>query len=310
MKKVLVTGGAGYVGCVLVPELLREGFQVRVIDKLLFGGDGILACFRSQNFEFIRGDVLDETLIKKAVKDVDAVIHLAAIVGYPACKQNPDLARKVNVTATEILSGNLSKNQLAIYASTGSNYGSVVGQLCTEETPLNPLTIYGETKTQAERQLLEHNTTIAYRFATAFGLSPRLRLDLLINDFVFQALKRKNLIIYEKGFKRTFIHVYDMARAFVFALKNADKMKQNVYNVGSDNMNFDKEQIAQMIKKKIEFYLHFADIGKDEDQRNYEVSYKKIRDLGYTTTLSVETGVDEMLRGMQVIDVRNPYSNV
>lgn len=308
--KILVTGGAGYVGTTLVPMLLEHGYKVRVLDKLLFGGEGLLPHFINSNFEFVKGDVADETVVKKCVADVDLVIHLAAIVGYPACKQNPQLARETNVKGTETIGKNLSKSQRIIYASTGSNYGAVVGELCTEETPLNPLTIYGETKTLAERYLLEKCNAVCYRFATAFGISPRMRLDLLINDFVFQALKRKNLIIYEKMFKRTFIHVRDMARAFLFAVENSDRMIKNVYNVGSDDMNFSKSDIADIVKKKIDFYLHFADIGKDEDQRNYEVSYKKINSIGFQTTVSIEEGIDELIRGLAVVEAKNPYSNV
>lgn len=308
--KVLVTGGAGYVGSTLVGMLLEKGHKVRVLDKLLFGGESLLSYFINPNFEFVRGDILDEGLVKKTTRDVDVVIHLAAIVGYPACKQNPALAKEINVQGAINVGKNLSKQQRVLYASTGSNYGVVVGEICTEETPLNPLTIYGETKTAAERYLMEHCATVGYRFATAFGVSPRMRLDLLINDFVFQALKRKNLIIYEKAFKRTFIHVRDMGRSFLFALDNLEKMKGGIYNVGSDTMNYSKEEIANIVKKHFDFYLHFADVGKDEDQRNYEVSYKKINALGYQTSISVEEGIGELIRGYSVIDVRNPYSNV
>jgi len=308
--KILLTGGAGYIGTSLIPLLLMQGHKVRVLDKLVYGGESLVPYFIEPNFEFIRGDILDERTVRDALRGVDVVVHLAAIVGYPACKKNPQLAFDVNVTGTEVVGRNLEKGQVVIFASTGSNYGAIVGQVCTEETPVNPLTIYGETKTKAEQFLLERCDAIAFRFATAFGLSPRLRLDLLINDFVYQALKRKNLIVYEKTFKRTFIHVRDIARAFLFALDNVDRMVHNVYNVGSDGMNYSKEEIAQLIKQKIDFYLHFADVGTDEDQRNYEVSYRKLNALGYTTTIGIENGIDELIRGLQLIDVRNPYSNV
>ncbi len=307
---VLVTGGAGYVGSVLVPRLLASGHHVRVLDNLMYGGQSLLPFFSYPQFEFIKGDILDEQAVRRAAKSVDVIIHLAAIVGYPACKKYEQLAHDVNYVGTKIVEKSRDRQQRIIFASTGSNYGALIGDFCTEETPLNPLTIYGTTKTDAEQHLLQSGNAICYRFATAFGVSPRMRLDLLINDFVYQAVKVRNLIIYERTFKRTFIHVIDMARSFMFALENGDRMVDNVYNVGSENMNFSKEQIALLVREKIEFYLHFADVGKDEDQRNYEVSYQKINQLGFRTAISVEDGIDELIRAYQVIDIKNPYANV
>lgn len=308
--KILVTGGAGYVGSVLIPRLLNAGHHVRVLDNLMYGGSSLLPHFSYPNFEFVKGNILDESKVRQAVTGVDAIIHLAAIVGYPACKKNEQLAHDVNYIGTKIVEKNRDRGQLLLYASTGSNYGAVVGQVCTEETPLNPLTIYGATKTQAEQYLLDSPNTICYRYATAFGVSSRMRLDLLINDFVYQAVKTRNLIVYERTFKRTFIHVIDMAHSFMFALENADRMIGNVYNVGSENMNHSKEDVANLLRQKFDFYLHYADVGKDEDQRNYEVSYAKIHALGFQTTISIEAGIDELLNAYQVIDVKNPYSNV
>ena len=308
--KILITGGAGYVGSVLVPRLLQAGHHVRILDNLMYGGATLLPFFSNPNFEFIKGDILDEGVVQKSVASMDAIIHLAAIVGYPACKKNEQLAHDVNFVGTKIIEKCRDRDQLVLYASTGSNYGALVGESCTEETPLNPLTIYGTTKTQAETHLLNSPNTICYRYATAFGVSPRMRLDLLINDFVYQAVKIRNLIIYEKTFKRTFIHVIDMARSFMLALKNSEKMINNVYNVGSEHMNSSKEDIANLVRTKVDYYLHFADVGKDEDQRNYEVSYAKIKALGFDTTISVEDGINELIRAYQTIDVRNPYSNI
>ncbi|MFH1862096.1 MAG: SDR family oxidoreductase, partial [bacterium] len=241
--------------------------------------------------------------------DMDAIVHLAAIVGFPACKKNPQLAEEINHQATVLLEG-LRHDHPVVYASTGSNYGALIGDVCTEETPLNPLTIYGTTKTEAEQYLLKRGNVVAYRYATAFGAAPRLRLDLLINDFVYQAVKNRNLIIYEKSFKRTFIHVRDIALSMVYALENFNRMRDQVYNVGSNDMNFSKEEIALMIKKRFDFYLHFAEIGKDEDQRNYEVSYEKINQVGFRTTVGIDEGVDELIRVMDVITVVNEFSNV
>lgn len=308
--KVLVTGGAGFVGSTLVPMLLGEGFQVRVLDSLMYGGLPLLPFFSNPKFEFQRGDVRDRDAVTEAARDCDVIIHLAAIVGFPACRRYPDLAESVNVDGSRVIAKVAGRSRLVLFASTGSNYGALTDGVCTEETPLRPLSLYGKTKTHAEAHLLESCDTIAYRFATAFGLAPRLRLDLLINDFTYRALAQRNLIVYERHFMRSFIHVRDVARSFMFALDHAEGMRGQVYNVGSESMNYSKDQICQLLQKKVDFYLHYADIGKDADQRNYVVSYEKIHRLGFETTTTVEEGIDELIRGMAVVDVREPYSNV
>jgi nucleoside-diphosphate-sugar epimerase len=308
--RVLVTGGAGYVGCVLIERLLAENYATTVYDNLMFGGRGLLPYFARPNFQFIKGDVRDKESLGKAVWEADVIIHLAAIVGYPACKKDPRLAEEVNMGGTENLLAVRAASQAIIYASTGSNYGAYSGALCTEDTPLNPLTLYGISKTKAERAILDSGNAMGFRFATAFGSSPRMRLDLLINDFTYRALRERNLIIYEKDFKRTFIHVRDMAEAFTFAIKNFDKMKDDVFNAGSEEMNYSKQDIALKIQEKIPYYLHFADVGKDEDQRNYEVSYEKVRRLGLKTRIDVDCGISELIRAYSVIDAKSEYSNV
>jgi len=311
MEKVLVTGGAGFVGSTLVGMLLKKGYYVRVIDNLMYSGEGLMEYIRNYNFEFINGDITDINNARTAVEGMDVIIHLAAIVGFPACKQNPVLAKSVNVDGTRIIEQVRSKSQLIIFSSTGSNYGDLATEICTEETPLKPITGYGKTKTKAEEYLLQKENVIAYRFATGFGISPRLRLDLLVNDFVFQALKNRSLILYEKQFRRSFIHVSDMARAFIFAIENRDKMINNVFNVGDESMNYSKEEVALKIKEKIEYYLHFADVGTDEDKRNYYVSYKKINALGFNTTVTMDEGIDYLRRGfILLLNFRNRFSNV
>lgn len=307
--KVLVTGGAGYVGTTLVPQLLEKGYDVTVFDNLMFGGDYILPFFRYPKFNFIEGDIRDEEAVWNVCKKADVIIHLAAIVGYPACRKEPELAKSVNVDGTRNIIKATSRNQLLIYASTGSNYGAVE-DICTEETPLNPLSLYGQTKTLAEKMLMEDRTTIGYRFATAFGVSPRMRLDLLINDFTYKAITQGYMVVYESHFMRTFIHVHDMGRAFLFGIENRDKMKNNIYNVGSEKMNYSKKDVCEMIRARSEFYVHYADIGEDQDKRNYVVSYKKINDLGYNTTVTVEEGIDELVRALKAIKFKTPYSNV
>ncbi len=308
--KILITGGAGYIGSVLTPLLLEKGYRVRVLDILMYGGTSLLPHFRNRNFEFIKGDIRDPETVEKAVEGCDAVIHLAAIVGFPACRRYPDLAQTVNVEGTKVVGRAAGKDRLVLLGSTGSNYGALEQEICTEETPLNPLSLYGKTKTAAELYLRENNRTIAYRFATAFGVSPRLRLDLLVNDFVYKAVTESYLVVYESHFMRTFIHVHDMARSFLFAIENADRMEGEVYNVGSETMNYSKAEVCEMIKAKVDYYLHYADVGEDVDKRNYTVSYEKFNKLGYRTTIPLEEGIDELVRTMAVVDVHNPHSNV
>ena len=307
--KVLVTGGAGYVGTTLVPQLLEKKYNVRVFDNLMFGGEYILPLFRNPNFQFYEGDIRDKNTLQKACLGVDTIIHLAAIVGFPACRKQPDLAKGVNVDGTRNLISVTSNSQLIIYASTGSNYGDV-DEICTEETPLHPLSLYGQTKTLAERMLMEERNTIGWRFATAFGISPRMRLDLLINDFTYKAVTQGYIVVYESQFKRTFIHVYDMGRAFVFGIENQDELANKIYNVGSEKMNYSKKEICEIIKAKSGMYVHYADISEDQDKRNYAVSYKKINGLGFDTTISIEDGVDELVRSLSAIKFKTPYSNV
>jgi len=306
---VLVTGGAGYVGTSLIPQLLKKGYKVRVIDNLMFGGDQLLPFFRDPNFEFQKGDVCNLDNVKKAAKGMDVIIHLAAIVGYPACRKNPDLAQNVNVGGTRNVISATSKDQLILYASTGSNYGAVE-EVCTEDTPLNPLSLYGQTKTLSEKMLLEEREAIVYRFATAFGVSPRLRLDLLINDFTYKAVTEQYLVVYEKNFMRTFIHVHDMGEAFLFGIENSDKMRMQVYNVGSSEMNYSKEDVCELIKKHTNVYVHYADVGEDMDKRNYIVSYDKINKLGYNTIITINEGIDELVKAFQVVQIKSQYSSV
>jgi nucleoside-diphosphate-sugar epimerase len=307
--KILVTGGAGYVGTSLIPQLLDRRHCVRVLDNLMFGGDQLLPFFRNSGFEFVKGDIRNPADVTSAVKGCDTIIHLAAIVGYPACRREPKLAEEVNVQGTKNIADAISRQQLALFGSTGSNYGAVE-DICTEETPLNPLSLYGQTKTMAEAYLLEHATTIAFRFATAFGLSPRLRLDLLVNDFTYRAVTQQYLVVYEPHFLRTFIHVHDMGRAFVLALENPDRMCGRVFNVGSETMNYSKREVCELIQQQVKCYVHYAEIGEDLDKRNYAVSYEKISKLGYATSISLLDGIGELMRGIAALGFKNPYSNV
>jgi nucleoside-diphosphate-sugar epimerase len=308
--RILVTGGAGYVGSTLVPMLLDQGHRVRVLDTLRFGGHGLLPCCSSRSFDLVRGDVCDEAAVAKALDGVEAVIHLAAIVGYPACKKEPHVAQATNVEGTRTLLRLRGPDQKVLFASTGSIYGSVPDYVCNENTPRAPITLYGETKAAAEQMVLDAGNGIAYRFATAFGVSNRMRLDLMPNDFAYQAVKNRNLIVYEGGFKRTFVHVRDMARSFMFALEAWDGVRDDVYNVGHESMNFTKEDVARKILEHVDYYLHFAEVGHDADQRNYEVSYEKIRKKGFETTVDLDRGIAELVRAAQLIEFQNPFANV
>ena len=307
--KILVTGGAGFIGTTLIPLLLERGHDITVFDSLMYGGEPLVPFFRSRRFTFVRGDIRDADALREATRGHDVVIHLAAIVGFPACREDPPLAEATNVTGTLHVARALDRGQYVLFGSTGSNYGALVDEICTEETPLNPLSIYGKTKTEAESILLETGQTTAFRFATAFGISPRLRLDLLINDLTYQAVRQKYIVVYEADFMRTFIHVHDIARSFLFALDNIDRMRGEVFNVGSESLNYSKRDVCELIAEKTGALVHYADVGEDADKRNYTVSYAKIRDLGFETTISLEDGVDELARALEVIRIRNPHGN-
>jgi nucleoside-diphosphate-sugar epimerase len=307
--KILVTGGAGFIGSVLTPLLLGAGHEVTVVDVLRRGGQGLLACFHDRRFRFVRGDIRDREAMARLIATVDAVVHLAAIVGFPACRKYPELARDTNVEGTRTVAESMRNDQVLIYASSGSNYG-IVEALCTENSPLNPTSFYAMTKTEGEKICLRHPRATALRFATAFGVSPRMRLDLMVNNFVHQAIVNKQLIVYEGHFRRTFIGVHDIARSILMAIEQIDRMSGEAYNVGHESMNFTKAQIALKIREYVPFYLHFADIGTDEDNRDYHVSYEKIQQLGYRTEVTIEDGIEELVRAMSVLDIIDPYSNV
>jgi nucleoside-diphosphate-sugar epimerase len=312
MKKIFITGGAGYIGTTLIPLLLQKGYYVTVYDSLIFNnGDKLLPFITDKNFKFIFGDIRDEEKIKNVIGDYDIIIHLAALVGFPICREKGyEESYDINVKGTEIILKNLNPRQYLLYGSTGSNYGEV-SDICTEETPLNPLSIYGKTKTIGEQKVLERENSTAFRFATAFGVSPRLRLDLLVNDLTYKIIKEGYAVIYESHFMRTFIHVKDIAEVFVFAIENENKMKNNVYNVGSNKMNFSKKQVCEIINKYVpDSYFNFADVGQDADKRNYVVSYEKINKLGFETTVSLEEGIEELIKTIPLIRLNNPYFNV
>ena len=306
---IVVTGGAGYIGGTIIPMLLAQGHRVQVLDRLMYGAHALIPYFIHPHFSFAEVDVRDKKSLASHLAKADAVIHLAALVGYPLCKKLPQEAIDVNVGgARNVLELTPSTTRL-VYASTGSNYGEVQG-ICTENTSLNPLSLYGRTKTEAEAMFLDRENSVSLRFATAFGLAPRLRLDLMLNDFAWQAIHQRYLVVYEKHFRRTFIHVQDIARAIVHVLDPSVCQGHRVFNVGHESLNYTKEDIILLLQKRLDFLVHFADIGSDADKRDYEVDYSRIRSTGFSTTINIEQGLQELIDGLGLIRIKNPYSNV
>lgn len=310
-EKVLITGGAGYIGSTLVPILLRKGFSVTVVDSLLFNQTPLLDCCIEKDFDFIKGDICDQKLMENLIPAFDVIIPLAAIVGAPACKLNPTVTRLVNYEAHMNIVKLINTNQKVVFPCTNSGYG--IGEkdaYCDETSPLRPISEYGKTKVAIESAFLEKGTAVTLRLATVFGMSPRMRMDLLVNDFVYKALKDRSIILFEEHFRRNYIHIRDVAKAFIFAIENFDTMKGQPYNVGLSTANLTKRQLCEKIKEYVPgLYIHSASIGEDPDKRDYLVSNEKIESLGWKPDFSLDDGIIELLKGYKILKP-NKFANV
>ncbi|MEE9542949.1 MAG: NAD(P)-dependent oxidoreductase, partial [Thermodesulfobacteriota bacterium] len=299
------------LGSVLVPELLSEGARVTVLDNLLFGQHSLLSSCASENFDFVKGDICDSVLMGELIPKFDCIIPLAAIVGAPACALNPVLSKAVNHTANMNIIDNVSSTQMVVFPTTNSGYG--IGEadaMCTEESPLRPVSEYGRNKVELEAALLETGNAVTLRLATVFGASPRMRMDLLVNDFTYRAYKDKFIILFEEHFRRNYIHIRDVAGAFKFAIGNYSKMKGEPFNVGLSTANLTKRELAEKIKEYIpEFFIHSAPVGEDPDKRDYLVSNEKLEGLGWKPNFDLDMGIKELLKAYKMLKV-NAFSNV
>ncbi|MDQ6862407.1 MAG: NAD(P)-dependent oxidoreductase [Thermoproteota archaeon] len=310
VEKVLITGGAGYIGSVLTRALLDEGFAVTVLDRFIYGQNSLLDCCINENFSIIRADVRDRGALAKAMNGADFIIHLAALVGAPLCDSDPIAATTTNLDGTNLLLSLRSPCQKLLFPCTNSGYGiGEKNKFCTEETPLRPISLYGKTKVAAEKAILESGDSISFRLATVFGVSPRMRTDLLVNNFVYRALNDGYLIIFEGHFKRNYIHINDVARAFLHAINNFESMKNQVYNVGLSDANLSKLELCDQIKKHIPSLVYVESaVGEDPDKRDYLVSNEKIEQAGFNPQYSIDDGIVQLMKAYSILKNTN-YSN-
>ena len=303
MLNILVTGGAGYIGSTLVPELLNLGHKVTVLDNFMYRQTSLNHCAIHDNFEIVRGDVRSDDLMKSLFKKADVIFPLAALVGAPICNADPFAADSINKLAVLSMLDQISKDQIVIMPTTNSAYGSGDGDnFCTEESPLSPISKYAIDKVKVEQELMSRENAISLRLATVFGLSPRMRIDLLVNDFTFRAVHDGFIVLFESNFKRKYIHVSDISRVFQHCLVNFHNMKSNVFNVGLSTANISKLELCKKIKEQVpNFVILEEKIGSDPDQRNYVVSNSKIESTGFEPKYSIENGVRELIKGYRMI---------
>ncbi len=309
--KILITGGAGYIGSILTPTLLAKGYEVTVLDSFMFGQNSLADCCQYDTFNVVRGDCRNESLIKELLKDADVIIPLAALVGAPLCSRDEVGTRTVNYEAVKMICDLASPEQRILMPVTNSGYGiGESGKFCTEESPLRPISLYGTTKVDAEKAVLERENSMTFRLATVFGMSPRMRVDLLVNDFVYRAFYDRAVVIFEGHFKRNYIHIRDVAKVFVHGIENFETMKGKPYNVGLEDANLSKLELCAEIKKYLPKFTYLeAPIGEDPDKRDYIVSNARILKTGFEPEWPLSRGIRELIKGYTIL--RNSiYSNV
>jgi nucleoside-diphosphate-sugar epimerase len=311
MEKILLTGGAGYLGSIMVPELLKKGYQVTVVDNFMYKQSSLNHICNNPNFIIINGDVRLESIVKPLLKTHDTIIPLAAYVGAPLCKKDPIGASSINKEAIRMMLRLVSKEQRILMPTTNSAYGSGdANNFCTEESDLKPVSQYAIEKVEIEKELMEHPNTISFRLATVFGMSPRMRIDLLVNDFVYRAFYDRFVVLFEPHFKRNYIHVRDVTKAFIHGLENYQIMKNNIFNVGLSEANVSKQELCEAIKKELpDFTFPVAPLGKDPDQRNYVVSNEKIEKTGFKPEYTLSAGIQELVKGYTMIK-NSIYGNI
>lgn len=311
MKNILVTGGAGYLGSIMVPDLLAAGYKVTVLDNFMFKQASLNHCAYHANFKVVKGDIRDKRTMSDLVKDVDVIIPLAALVGAPLCSLDPVGATTTNHDGIVLMLELLSRDQVVLMPTTNSAYGTGdENNFCTEDSPLRPISQYAIEKVRVEQILMQHENAISFRLATVFGMSPRMRIDLLVNDFTYRAVCDRFVVLFESQFKRNYIHVRDVSRVFQHAIANYGSMKGHIFNVGLSDANVSKKELCQHIQSQLpEFEFLDAPVGKDPDQRNYIVSNAKIEATGFSPNFSLDQGIAELIKGFRMI--RNTrYGNV
>ena len=309
--KILVTGGAGYLGSTLVPDLLAAGHVVKVLDNFMFKQNSLNHVCHNPRFSVVKGDIRSESIIKPLMKEADVVIPLAALVGAPMCSLDPVGASTINYDGIMLMFKGLSKDQMVLMPTTNSAYGTGdENNFCSEESPLHPISQYAKEKVEIEKELMEYPNAISFRLATVFGMSPRMRVDLLVNDFTHRAVFDRFVVLFESHFKRNYIHVRDVSRVFQHALQNLDQMNGQIYNVGLSDANVSKKELCEHIQKQLpNFVFVEAPVGKDPDQRNYIVSNDKVEATGYKPEFSLDRGIADLIKGYTMI--RNTkYGNV
>ena len=311
MSHILITGGAGYIGSILVPDLLNRGYKVTVIDNLMYKQTSLASSIRNKNLNFIVGDVRNESLMLGLISNADVVIPLAAIVGAPACDNDPLAAQSINKDSILWLLKQLSPSQRVIMPTTNSAYGSGdKNNFCDENSPLNPLSLYAKDKVTVENVLMENENSTSFRLATVFGISPRMRLDLLVNNFAFRAITDQFVVVFEGHFKRNYIHVLDVVQAFNLALDNESSFRGQVFNVGLSEANISKIELCEEIQKLLPGFTFLeAPLGKDPDQRNYIVSNLKIESFGFKPQITLQDGLTELIKGLPMFN-HKPFTNI